>query len=139
MLLIVHAAATWLMVGLIWTMQAVHYPLFRLVGPAGFPVYEGEHVVRMGRLLAAPALTEAVTGVLLLWLRPSDVTSSQAGLGLLLLALIWLVTAVVQVPLHGFLRSRYDPTAVGWLVRTNWLRTALWSVRGVLVALMLLA
>lgn len=31
-LLLVHAAATWAMVGLVWFVQVVHYPLFAQVG-----------------------------------------------------------------------------------------------------------
>ncbi|MCK6525129.1 hypothetical protein L6R49_27300, partial [Myxococcota bacterium] len=33
LLLLIHAAATWFMVGLIWFVQIVHYPLFSAVGP----------------------------------------------------------------------------------------------------------
>ena len=38
-LLAAHAAATWALVGLIWTVQVVHYPLFALVG-----AYLGERI-----------------------------------------------------------------------------------------------
>ena len=31
-----HAAATWFMVGLVWVIQTVHYPLFAFVGESGF-------------------------------------------------------------------------------------------------------
>ncbi|WP_407539465.1 hypothetical protein Q0M94_15005 [Deinococcus radiomollis] len=38
MILILHAAVTWALVGLILTIQLVHYPLFsRWVNPAGLP------------------------------------------------------------------------------------------------------
>ncbi len=136
-MLLIHAATTWFMVGLIWVIQVVHYPLFDAVGAEGFAEYEREHARRMGRVLAVPATTEVVTGAGLLWWRPSEV-----GLGLVvgsgaLLALIWVVTVSVQVPLHARLSMGFDAAAHRRLVATNWVRTAAWTARGVLVALML--
>jgi hypothetical protein len=36
----IHLAATWFMVGLIWVIQIVHYPLFTSVGSDSFAEYE---------------------------------------------------------------------------------------------------
>ena len=38
-LLVIHFAVTWALVGLIWTIQAVHYPLLKDVGHEGFIAY----------------------------------------------------------------------------------------------------
>lgn len=54
--------------------------------------------------------------------------------GTLVLA-IWVSTFVVQVPLHGRLVRGFEISVHRRLVRTNWLRTAVWSVRGVLALL----
>jgi hypothetical protein len=51
-----------------------------------------------------------------------------------LLAVNWLSTAAVQVPLHGRLAREYEEQAHRALVRTNWVRTAAWTARGALVA-----
>ena len=56
-----------------------------------------------------------------------------------LLAAIWVTTALVQVPLHRRLSEGYDASSGRRLVTTNWLRTALWSGRGLLVAGMVVA
>ena len=45
-LLAVHAAATWALVGLIWTVQLVHYPLFAQVGADTFRSYHARHTQR---------------------------------------------------------------------------------------------
>ena len=37
--LIVHAVSTWFMVGLIWMIQTVHYPLFARLGDDTFVRY----------------------------------------------------------------------------------------------------
>ena len=54
----------------------------------------------------------------------------MAWLGFFLLAFVWGVTAVFSVPAHGRLLEGFDEVAHRKLVRTNWLRTLGWSVRG---------
>jgi len=135
--LIVHAASTWFMVGLIWTIQTVHYPLFTRVGDAAFVRYEHEHTTRMGKLLALPAGVEIVTGAALVWTRPGEVGLWLVMVAGALLVAIWVVTALVQVPLHRRLGNGRDDVAIQRLVRRNRLRTGLWTARGVLVTAML--
>jgi hypothetical protein len=137
-LLAIHCTATWFMVGLIWTIQVVHYPLFQWVDAQSFPRYEAEHTRRMGWLLAGPAVVEVGTAAALVWFRPTDV-----GLGLVLmagvvLAGLWVTTALVQVPLHRQLATTSTAGAIRRLVNSNWYRTAGWTLRGVLVSAMLL-
>ena len=132
-----HAAATWFMVGLIWVVQVVHYPLFRLVGAAAFPEYELGHTQRMGAVLAVPAVVEVVAAALVLLLLPGDVSRSLAVAAGALLALVWLLTAAVQVRHHRALAAGFDVAIHRSLVNGNWWRTALWSGRGVLATVML--
>ncbi len=87
LLLLGHVGATLFMVGLIWFVQVVHYPLFGHVGGEGF----------------------------------------------VLLAVVWLSTALLQVPRHTTLGSGFDAAAHRFLVASNWLRTVCWSAHGLLV------
>ncbi len=137
-LLIAHFAATWFMVGLIWVIQVVHYPLFASVGAAGFVRYEQQHTWRMGWLLALPALVEIASAALLVWFRPAGVSLGIVLVSGGLLAAVWVMTAAVQAPIHGRLSSGYDEALVRRLVTSNWWRTAGWTGRGVLAAGMLL-
>ena len=137
LLVIVHAAATWFMVGLIWMVQTVHYPLFRRVGAGHFVVYEAEHTRRMGGLLAVPAFIEVATGAALVWVRPDGISLTLVLVAGALLAAAWVSTLLVQVPLHGRLARAFDELQINRLVTTNWWRTLLWSARGVAVAAML--
>ncbi len=134
--LLLHAASTWFMVGLIWTIQLVHYPLFARVGDDEFPAYEAEHTRRMGWVLALPASVEVVTGGLLVWARPDTVPLWLVIASGFLLFLIWLLTIAVQVPHHTALSARFDLERIGSLVASNWSRTLLWTVRGLAVAWM---
>jgi hypothetical protein len=135
--LLVHAAATWFMVGLIWFVQVVHYPLFAAVGDRGYPAYQAAHMARTGRVVGPAMLAELLSGLVLVWRPPAGVPAPLPWVGLALLAAVWLSTALVQVPLHDRLRAGFDPDAGRRLVGGNWLRTALWSGRGVLVLAML--
>ncbi len=136
-LLLAHAAATWAMVGLIWTIQVLHYPLFAAVGDGAFAGYEAAHTRRITGLLAVPWGVEAATTLALALLAPPGAARALAWGGALLLAGIVASTVVAQVPLHRALSEGFDPSAHRRLVATNWLRTLLWTARGA-VALALL-
>jgi len=53
-------------------------------------------------------------------------------MGVGLLAVIWLSTALVQVPLHQRLGSGFDADVHARLVTSNWIRTVAWTLRGAL-------
>ncbi|ETW99929.1 MAG: hypothetical protein ETSY1_13155 [Candidatus Entotheonella factor] len=126
-------ASTLVMVGVIWFVQIVHYPLFSQVGEAAFSLYETQHT-RLTTYVVAPAmLIELVTGLWLLWPGVTKVLPVQVWLGIGLLAIVWLSTMFVQVPLHNLLTQGFDAAAHDKLVSTNWLRTLAWSARGLVV------
>jgi hypothetical protein len=131
--LLLHLAATLFMVGVIWFVQVVHYPLMAHVGRAESVAYEQAHARRTGWVVAPPMLAELVTAVLLLWVRPADVPLWTAGAGLALVVVNWGSTRAVQIPCHDRLTRGFDPAVHRRLVTTNWFRTAVWSVRGLLV------
>ena len=49
-----------------------------------------------------------------------------------LLAVIWLSTALIQVPLHQRLGGGFDAEVHSRLVTSNWIRTVAWTLRGLL-------
>jgi hypothetical protein len=116
-LLLVQAFATLGMVGVIWFVQLVHYPLMGKVGPNAFVAFEEAHVRRTSWIVVPLMLAECFSAVALC----------------ALLAAIWGSTFLVQVPLHAHLERGFDAVHHQKLVRTNWVRTALWSARGALV------
>ncbi len=135
---IIHAAATWFMVGLIWVIQVVHYPLFAGVGADGFIAYEAGHTRRMGAVLAIPASVEVVTAVALVWIEPPGIGAIAAYIGVALLAVTWLATAVVHLPIHRRLSLGYRANDIKRLVAANWFRTAAWTLRGGIASLLLI-
>lgn len=138
MTLVVHAAATLFMTGLIWFVQIVHYPLMHAVGHDDFTEYEALHTRRTTWVVMPPMMLELITAIALVTIyRPP----ANPGLGLTIagaamLALVWASTFLIQVPHHQRLGTGFDESAWSALVRSNWIRTVLWSARSV-VALVL--
>jgi hypothetical protein len=132
-LLLVHAAATLFMVGAIWFVQVVHYPLFARVGRPGYSAYSIRHTRLTGLVVGPPMLLEAGTAIALVVWTPPGISDSLVWTGLLLVAGIWLSTALLQAPRHTTLGRGFDPAAHRFLVTSNWLRTVLWSLRGLVV------
>jgi hypothetical protein len=128
-ILVAQVTSTWAMVGLIWFVQVVHYPLMGLVGP-GFKEYERCHMSRTKWIVAPLMLTELSTNLLLFW-RPGGLNRGFLAVGLLLLSAIWLSTFLLQVPQHQRLARGFDVLAHQRLVSSNWLRTFAWTLRGI--------
>jgi len=134
-LLAAHVVVTLFMTGLIWFVQVVHYPLFALVGKADFAAYERLHARRTGWVVGGPMLLELALALALAWSHGG--AAAWCGLGLL--GIVWLSTGTLQVPMHRRLEHGFDQVFHRRLVRSNWVRTIAWSLRGVLAVLMLVA
>ena len=80
-------------------------------------------------------LIELAAALLLLFQRRDAWTLA----GVALLAVIWISTALFQIPLHNALSAGFDPAVHARLVHTNWIRTIAWTVRGVLALYLLRA
>lgn len=132
-LLVVQVVATLALTGLVWFVQVVHYPLLARVRTSSFAAYEQEHV-RRTTWVAAPLM--AVEGIVVAALLLLD-ASAATVLGAVLLAGIWASTFLVQVPCHRVLENGWSAPAHARLVRSNWVRTVLWTARsGIAVALL---
>ena len=136
-LLLLHASATWYMVGLIWMVQLVHYPLMAHVGTEQFVAYEKQHTFWTTWVVGPPMLLELATLVWLIRYQQPSVPSWSLWSGAALLAIIWISTQFVQVPCHAKLSQAFDAGTHRWLVNSNWIRTAGWSLRGLLALVML--
>lgn len=138
-LLVLHAAATLFMTGLIWFVQVVHYPLFAAVGRSEFAAYEERHARRTGWVVAPAMLVELGTAIALAVAPPFIAAAAPARAGLALVAVVWIATVALQMPAHRRLLRGFDATVHARLVRGNWVRTAAWTARAVLALWMLVA
>ena len=122
------------MVGLIWMVQIVHYNMFDRVGVEQFQQYEADHNRLITPIVGVPMLFELATAVVLLVSAPDSFPRWAAIVGLVLIALIWLSTVLLQIPCHNQLLNGFDESTYRRLVSSNWIRTVLWTARGVLMA-----
>lgn len=127
--LLVNAASTLTLTGLIWTVQLVHYPAFRYIAKDQFVAFEAFHQRGIGFFVMPVMLLELGTSLLLLLYRPESLPWWWAIIGFSPVLAIWLSTFLVQVPLHAILAKQYDRPAIEALIRTNWIRTVAWSLR----------
>lgn len=133
--LIAQLGSTLPLVGLIWFVQIVAYPLFALVeAGSGFRAYHRAHSARITWVVLPLMLTELIASAAFAWLRPSLL----GWTGLALVLLIWAATGLVSVPRHEELARGFVQTAHTCLVRSNWIRTTAWTARGVMVLWLLM-
>ncbi len=129
-LLFTHAASALILVGLIWTVQVVHYPLMAMVGDDRFVAYESAHAPRMAAVVMLPWTLQGLTTAWLLLARPAGVPTWSIAVAAVTAVLSVAVTVVWSVPAHARLGVGFDATIHHRLVRTNWIRTWAWTLHG---------
>ena len=130
-------ASTWYMVGLIWLIQLVHYPLFNYVGIEEFTVFHENHKILITPVVGIVMFVELVTSVILLFQHPCGTRNWLSIFGIILLGIIWFSTIYFQIPFHNTLSTKFNENTLIMLINTNWIRTICWSTRGIIVLLFL--
>jgi len=133
-LLITHLASTLFMVGMIWTIHYVHYPLFAHVGESTYIAFQSEHVNRIGKLLLLPWLIEGATLLAVLILaflgqrRDLRLPAFLNGLGM---AIALIISGVWSAPAHGDLANGFDAAIHDRLMTANLVRSFAWTLCGI--------
>ncbi len=126
-MLILHLIATSVMVGVIWVVQLVHYPSFHFVELKQYTTFQRFHMDRISYVVIPAMLTELFT--LILIVISMDQIDNLVLASAILLIFIWIMTAVFFSGVHQKLTLGYDQTVVDKLVKLNWGRTLLWTLR----------
>lgn len=129
-LALVHVGVSFALLGLIWAVQLAVYPQFAAVGREAFVDYHRRYVRGISGIVAPLMGAEVVTAGLLLW---QGVRGPLFLGSLVLIATIWAITFVVELPLHRKLGQGFDADAHRQLVLTNWARTIAWTARAVMI------
>lgn len=137
LIFLAHAAATLYLVGVIWIVQILVYPLMKTVGDDGYAAYHNLHTTRISPLVAPAMIVELLTAIYFVISPFETIDYRLFRFGFVLVLTIWLSTFLVQVPLHERLGGAFDANAQRKLVRTNWIRTVAWTMRGALVLWMI--
>ena len=124
-------------VGLIWTIQLVHYPSMRFIPKERFVEYHNFHSIRISFLALPLMLTELITSLVLFYQNYNNAIQTIFLINLVIVVLIWLSTFLIQVPLHNALSKEKQSEKLSKLICTNWIRTILWTARSILMILFL--
>ena len=136
-LLIAQALASFGMFGLIWLIQLAHYPLQIHVPTERFIAYQASHMFRVTFIVGPLMLIELIAAVWLVQLPLQGMMLLAAWIGVGLIIIIWLSTAVLQIPCHFKLERGKDDAVIARLVLTNWVRTIAWTGRAGIAVWML--
>lgn len=134
---LIHLVATWFMVGLIWTIHFVHYPLFAEVGETTYAAFQAAHVDRIGKVLLVPWAAEGITAAAIL-LFAVGIRDRRllppAVIGAAAMGVVLLISGFWSAPAHGELADGFDPEVHDRLMNADLVRTLAWTVRGVTAA-----
>ncbi len=135
-LILINLTLSAMLTGLIWTIQVVHYPGFLGVGAEGFLSYQQQHMRTISYVVAPLMLSELAATIFLLIRNPTPY-AGEVYLATAMVLLIWVTTMFVSSPLHSKLATQgYNPEVIKRLVTTNWIRTAAWSIRTIVLLLL---
>ena len=101
-----------------------------------YGAYQQFHMKAITMVVGPSMLAELLfSGLILIFLAQLGDSRIFYLLTLILLAGIWLHTAFWAVPLHSKLAAGFDKEAINALIAANWWRTMAWSVRAVLLGI----
>ena len=110
---------------LIWLIQLLHYPSFTFYEGSRFPEAMTFHQTRISFIVIPLMFFELfITGWSFYQAQNFYTTTC-----LMMLIGIWLSTFFLQVPAHEKLILKKDNQMIERLVKTNWIRTILWSLK----------
>ena len=121
----IHFLSTSLMVGIIWVIQLLHYPAFNFIKESDYVEFQHFHMQRISFIVVPVMILELFSAFMLVYYLRSNLLI----LCLIILLFIWLITFVFFTKLHQSLLDGYDKKIVDKLVKINWSRTVLWSLR----------
>lgn len=112
------------MTGVIWLVQGLVYPNFRLIEPEAFRSFHHFHTNRITWIVAPVMLFELITGVWLYAYNPSAIYFWN----LISISTLWILTGFLNVPVHRHLEL-FPEAQKTFLVWSNWPRTLTWTLR----------
>ncbi len=127
----VHLIFTSVMVGVIWLVQVVHYPSFNFIDKKFYSDFQNFHIKKISFVVVPVMSLELVSGLVLIFLDHRQSTPSLISFGILIL--IWIITGLFFAKAHQDLTAGYNREIVERIIKLNWIRTLLWSIRLILL------
>jgi hypothetical protein len=125
-------AVSWALLVLIWMVQLIVYPGFIQIPAGDFIAYHRWYTKRIA-IIVGPLMFAEVILLMGWWWAGAD--HSAAYVATLAVSIVWLSTFRLQVPIHKRLQYGKDNDLIRQLVATNWIRTAAWSLKTLVVTM----
>lgn len=127
------------MTGVIWIIQLIHYPSFKLIAPNLFDSFHLKHSQVMTVAVGPIMVVELLSVLIWIYSKPDQGFPLRliAGLVLGLTIICWLATFLLSVPVHNQLAQGFDLQKIDRLVRENWIRTIAWTLKSCLAVTLL--
>ena len=122
-----HLITTSMMVAIIWMVQILHYPSFLFVDKQQYTEFQHFHMKKISYIIVPIMLLELFSGFGILFYIEKAQLSLYASLTLLVL--IWVITGLFFTKYHTELSKKYNRNTILRLIRFNWIRTVLWTIR----------
>lgn len=130
-----HTVAALYMLGVIWFVQIVHYPLFFHLPSEQEKRSFSFHQKRTAWVVIPGMVVEIGTAI---WLLFHPFPNLFSVIILLVLSLAPLImTFVFQAPCHRALLKENSEILIHKLVRTNWIRTWMWTLKAIYLFVLL--
>lgn len=132
LILLLQVLTTWVLLGILWFIQLVHYPLFRRI-KENFVQYERDHLRRTASLLVPIAVVDIALNVMLVISLEKGSCIFLISFALAMNIITWLSVFFFQVAEHHSLSDHFSKKIVHKLVKTNWVSTIAWTVKAALI------
>ena len=124
-ILLFNVYITIFMFSVILMTQIVSYPLLKNVDNVTFVKYHTFYVSKIFIIVAPAMVFEFILSFYILYF----FKSFDVIFNFLTIALIFLSTILIQVPIHEKLKHAKDNFLIQRLINTNWIRTILWGTK----------
>jgi hypothetical protein len=137
LLLVLWTGLIFWVLGQIWLVQIVVYPLFARVGEPEYVAYHGFYSGRIPLPVILPGFASFLAPIALAfvgpdvpaWMTTANIAGGVVGL---------LVTVLLEIPRHARLeKGGKDDTVIAELIRFNWPRTLSITLQAVVTVMML--
>ncbi len=125
---LLNLSVSWALLALIWIIQLVHYPSFRYVSTHQWHEFHRHHSRSITWIVMPLMLIElGLAG----WFTLHFNFYWEYLVPMILVILIWVSTFLIQIPIHKSLGATRSEQEIEKLIRSNWLRTILWSLKAI--------
>ena len=122
-----HLITTSMMVAIIWIVQILHYPTFLFIDKKQYTEFQQFHMKKISYIIIPIMIVELFSGLGILFLTQKGQILFYGSLALLIL--IWMLTGLFFTKYHSELSKKYNQETILQLIRFNWIRTLLWTIR----------